>query len=394
MPHPMRIILTALLIQSISTAAAPAADLPKQQLPSQEPTLKQDEERGPRVITNPQPTIEDRVGATEVKDADPTTVESVEKSPLPRYIAPGGERFMVRRAVARKTMALALGGGGARGCAHIGVLKVLEQERIPIDYIVGNSMGSVIGGLYSVGVPCEQLAGFGRKGGLRKKYMPGVTARLALMPLSKLLAPFRKDKLAGLVSGEKFEKHLQSMIPEGKNDFKFLKIPFSAVATNLTDGKAYRISEGKLSTALRASSSIPPLLRPVRIDNKVYVDGGVRANLPASSARDTGADVVIAVLVDEPLREVPEKSFYTYRGIASRMGDIVLSITDEHQLQFADVVINPDVSGIPTLSERPEDVAKAIAEGEKAARKALPIIRQKMNLPQGSELVRIDVPTI
>jgi len=372
-------------------SAAYAADPPKEQLPSQEKAVPEDAPRVPRVIDNPQPTKEDKLGATEVKDDNPSTVESVDESRLPKRLTPEATdpRFRVKATKVRKTMALALGGGGARGAAHIGVLRVLAQEGIPIDYIVGNSMGAIVGGLYSAGVDLSQIESLGTDGKLRKQYVPRM-AKLLLMPISKLTQPFRKEQLAGLVSGNRFERYIDKLIPEGSKDMENLRIPFSAVATNLIDGKAYRISEGKLSTAIRASSTISPLLRPVRIGDKIYIDGGLRANLPASSARDTGADVVVGVLVDEPLRELEEKNFYRLKGIAARMADVVLAVTDEYQLQFADVIINPDVSGIPILCDKPESVAKAIHAGEVAARKAIPLIRKKMGLPEGAKLVESD----
>lgn len=382
--------ILALAATLLVCGEANAADPALQQLPSQEVTVPPEAERGPKVISNPHPTKTDELGATQVQDSNPATVESVEESPLSTRLATPpttNPKFKVKAAKERKTMALALGGGGARGAAHIGVLRVLERENIPIDYIVGNSMGSVIGGLYSSGVPLDKLESLGLKGGMRKHYLPDVTTRVLMMPLAKLTQPLRKKRLAGIFSGSKFERYLVTLIPKNANDMEKLVIPFSAVATNLVDGKAYRISEGKLSTAIRASASISPLLRPVRIGDKIYTDGGVRANLPASSARDTGAEVVIAVVVDEPLRELPEKDFTTFKGITTRLGDIVLAVTDEHQLQFADIVINPDVSGIPILSNDPQDTEKAIKAGEAATLKALPLIRKKMGMPEGSRVV-------
>lgn len=391
-----KMILSLIVLLSTGQVTAYGATRANDQLPSQEETLPQDTERGPKIMTNVKPTADDEVGATQVHDDNASTSESVKESPLSKFFVPSAttdSKFKVRPAKERKTMALALGGGGARGAAHIGILRVLEQEKIPIDYIVGNSMGAVIGGLYSSGVTLEQLEHLGMKGGLRKNYLPNATIHALLMPISKLFQPFRKQQLAGFVSGNRFEKYLDSLIPPGSTDMQQMRIPFSAVATNLIDGKAYRISEGKLSRAIRASASQPLLLRPVEIGNKIYVDGGLRANLPASSARDTGAEVVIAVLVDEPLRELPRSEFTTYKGIANRMGDVILGVTDEHQIQFADIVINPDVSSISVLSKDPLDAIRAMRAGEAAARMALPQIRRKMGLPEGSRLVEQTAPS-
>ncbi len=283
-----------------------------------------------------------------------------------------------RSTIDRPTVAIALGGGGARGAAHIGVLRVLRDAGIPLDYIVGNSMGAIVGGLYAAGVTLEDIEKIMKDGSLKKAYMPGkLSAKLLFSPIAKIAHPFKKH-YAGLWTGNKFGEFLEKQLPEGVENVEDTKIPFSSVATNLIDGKAYRISDGKLSTAIRASSTIPPLLRPVAIGDKLYVDGGVRANLPASAARDTGADIVIGVLVDEPLRKLPAERFQHISGIVGRLGDVMLAVADARQLPFADVIINPDVSGLPVLTAEPEDAQKAIEAGAAAARKALPAIRKRM----------------
>lgn len=283
--------------------------------------------------------------------------------------------------VRRPTVALALGGGGARGAAHIGVLRVLKDAGVPIDYIVGNSMGSIVGGLYAAGVSLDDIEKIMYDGSLRKGYMPGmIPPKILISPLEKVMHPFKKH-YAGLWTGKKFGKFLEKQLPEGMENVEDTLIPFSAVATNLIDGKAYRISDGKLSTAIRASSTIPPLLQPVAIGDKVYVDGGVRANMPASAARDTGADIVIAILVDEPLRSLPAKRFQKLSGIIGRLGDVMLAVADARQLPFADVIINPDVSGLPVINGDADDARKAIRSGEVATRKALPEILKRLAVP-------------
>ncbi|MBP7861829.1 patatin-like phospholipase family protein [bacterium] len=278
----------------------------------------------------------------------------------------------------RPSVALALGGGGARGAAHIGVLRVLSEAGIKIDYIVGNSMGAIVGGLYAAGVPLDRIEAMILDGSLRKAYKPGmVPPAILLNPFEKLLHPFRKH-YAGLWSGKKFGKFLEKQLPENVQNIEDTPIPFSAVATNLLDGKAYRISDGKLSTAMRASSSIPGILQPVAIGDKVYVDGAVRANMPASGARDTGADIVVAVLVDNPLKILPAIEFRSLSGILGRMTDVMLAVADARQLPFADIIINPDVSGIGVVNGTREDAKRAILAGETATRKALPEIKKRL----------------
>jgi len=279
----------------------------------------------------------------------------------------------------RATVALALGGGGVRGAAHLGVLRVFQREGIPVDYIVGNSMGAIVGGMYAAGLPIDRIKECMANGSMRHAYMPmSITSKVLSVPAQKFASPFKPKHYAGLFSGKKFTKYLDSVLPEPNMNVQDTKIPFSAVGTNLLDGKAYRLSEGRLSTVLQASSAISPIIQPVAIGDNLYVDGGVRANLPVMAARETGAGIVIAVLVDEPLVDYPAKHFVHLRGIASRLADIVLAVSDERQLQFADVVINPNVSGVAILSKHKEDVEKAYRAGEMAAQKALPQIREAL----------------
>jgi NTE family protein len=289
------------------------------------------------------------------------------------------KKISARKTDGTPTIAIALGGGGARGAAHIGVLRVLAQEGFVVDTIVGNSMGAIVGGLYSAGLSLDEITMHFSDKSLSKAYMPGGFARkIALLPLSSLLHPFKPKHFAGLWSGEKLNKYIESLLPRPDMKVSDTKLPFSSVATNLLDGKAYRITDGSLATAIRASCSISPIIQPVAMDDKLFMDGGIRANLPASAARQTGAGFVIAVLVDEPLQELPPKKFTKVKNIASRMSDIVLAVADERQLQYADVVINPDVSKIPVFANSPEQVRAAISAGELAARKALPQLRRKM----------------
>jgi NTE family protein len=297
---------------------------------------------------------------------------------------------LTREQLGRPTVALALGGGGARGAAHIGVLRELEKAGIPIDFIVGNSMGAIVGGLYASGVPLDKIELMLTSGKLRHAYMPGgVPPKLLVYPLEKLMHPFKKH-YAGLWTGKKYGEFLEAQLPRPNMKVQDTKVHFSAVATNLIDGKAYRISDGNLSTAIRASSTLPTLLQPVAIGDKVFVDGGLRANLPASAARDTGADIVIAVLVDEPIKVLPPSTFEHLHGIAERLTDIMLAVADSRQLPFADVIITPDVSKMSILKSSAPSVRRAIASGAAAADKALPAIMKRLNMKSAEKNVATD----
>ncbi|MDZ4837885.1 MAG: patatin-like phospholipase family protein [Candidatus Melainabacteria bacterium] len=313
------------------------------------------------------------VTTEEKKEAANASTEIVNESPTADREIPAATSLR------RPTIALALGGGGARGAAHIGVIRILKEAGIPIDYIVGNSMGSIVGGLYAAGVPLDDIEKMMMDNSLRKAYTPGmITIKLVTNQFGKVISPFKKH-YAGLWTGKKLSQFFDKQLPRGVENVEDTVIPFSAIATNLIDGKAYRISDGKLSMAMRASSTIPPFLQPVAIGDKVYVDGGMRANLPASAARETGADIVIAVLVDEPLREVPAKRFRHLDAIVQRMGDVMLAVADARQLPFADIIINPDVSGLPILNGTADDARRAIAAGETSTRKALPDIQKRIS---------------
>jgi NTE family protein len=288
----------------------------------------------------------------------------------------------------RPKIALALGGGGARGAAHVGVLKVLEREGIKVDYIVGTSMGAIVGGLYSAGVPLSALENSFNTGSLMKSYMTvPLTWRLAAAPLL-LVARLVHSPYDGLYKGNKFRKYLIKLMPDGNEKIEELKPPFRPVALNVVDGKAYALSEGQLSYALQASSAVPGLRKPVEIDNTLYVDGGVVANLPVEQAKKMGADIVIAVNVDERVNDVPLDVFRKVGSIAQRVVLLQLANSDEAQAALADIVIHPNVDGIGLISTRSADTRKAMKEGESAAQLAIPAIKETIAKVQAEKYQR------
>lgn len=175
-----------------------------------------------------------------------------------------------------KKLGLALGGGGARGCAHIGVIQALEEADIKISYIAGTSIGSVIGGVYA--------------NGNLKEFTDFLVARKQIELVKYIdMADFGK----GLIKGKKVEKLLNQYLES--NDFKGSKIPFRAVATDLHSGKEVIISKGKITDAIRASISIPGVFSATYLDQKYLVDGGVVNPLPVNVVKKMGADIVLAV---------------------------------------------------------------------------------------------------
>lgn len=176
----------------------------------------------------------------------------------------------------RQRVGLALGGGAARGLAHIGVLEVLEEAHIPIDYIAGTSAGAIAGGLYAAGFTIAEM----RKEAQKLNWLE--------------IASFGIPKM-GLLNFDKATQWIEDLLEDHPNTFEQLAIPFVAVAADIVRGELIAINTGKLSAALRASSSVPGIFTPTRLGDRMLVDGGTLNNLPVSVARRLGADYVIAV---------------------------------------------------------------------------------------------------
>lgn len=280
----------------------------------------------------------------------------------------------------RARVILALGGGGTRGCAHIGVLRVLEREGIPIDGIVGTSIGAIVGGLYAAGVKVDDIERHMLDRSLLKAYQTvPIPLRVALVPIFFVPHIFGYHPYEGLYKGNKFRNYLNSCVPECDRQLEALPIPFVAVASNLLDAKPYSISKGNLGMAIQASSAIPVLRRPVAMNGLLLIDGGLQANLPAKQARELGADIVIAVDVDETFTNLDEKEFRRIGSVGKRVINMVLAKVDEDQLAAADIVVHPVVNNISLLSTKSKDARYAIAQGEAAATAALPEIRERLS---------------
>lgn len=294
------------------------------------------------------------------------TAKVVDSTSATRFANPG----------AKPTIALALGGGGMRGIAHIGVLRVLERENIPVDCIAGSSIGALVGGMYAAGLSPDQIEEIFRDNHLKK--IVGVN-RLGWAAIKKSMQRvILRKHYSGLIGDKKFSRFMKKYMPEDKTIIEDLNIPFCVVVTNLRDGKAYRLTTGDITQAIFASMAMAPLLKPVKVNGDVFVDGGVSANVPTIAAKQFNPSLVLAVSVDEHLRDVPEEEFGRVSTIVNRVASIVLSRTDAYHLEKADVQITPDVSGIAILSDDPEDFDRAIEAGEAAAEKALPKIRQAL----------------
>lgn len=214
----------------------------------------------------------------------------------------------------RKKVGLVLSGGGAKGMAHIGAIKIIEEAGIPIDYIVGTSMGSIIGGLYAIGYTSHQLDSLVRVQDwnfLLSDRIPRSDKNMAereadekyviSVPFSKISI---KEVTGGLIKGQNID-NMFSELTLGYHDsidFNRLPIPYACVAEDIVTGNEYNFHSGRLSTAMRASMAIPGVFTPVRMNNMVLVDGGTINNYPVDVARKMGADIIIGVDVQSNLK--------------------------------------------------------------------------------------------
>jgi NTE family protein len=215
----------------------------------------------------------------------------------------------------RPTIGLVLSGGGARGGAHIGVLKALEELRVPVDFIAGTSVGAVIGGLYASGMSVEQLDETLRSTDWEAAFLNRTPRKLEIYRRKRdddLFLVRQKPGLtkgefllpAGLVQGQVMDEVLSRLtLPViGVRDFDRLPIPFRAVATDTATGKADVLGSGNLALAIRASMTLPAAIAPVEIGGHQLIDGGIAMNLPVEVAQAMGADIIIAVDLTAPLR--------------------------------------------------------------------------------------------
>ena len=259
---------------------------------------------------------------------------------------------VVAPAPVKLKIGLALGGGAAKGFAHIGVIKMLEASGIHPDVVAGTSAGSVVGALYASGMDAFAL-------------------QQTAFGLDE--AKIRDVRLfsGGLVQGQALQDYVNQLVH--KQPIEQLKMPFAAVATELESGTRTVFVRGNTGRAVRASSSIPGVFEPVEIHGKHYVDGGVVSPIPVDAARRLGADFVIAV----DISAAPDGS--NPQGMMNIVGqsiDIMGRQLASQESARADVVIRPDLRGIGRTDF--EQKNQAILEGEKATLAAMPAIRAKL----------------
>ncbi len=282
----------------------------------------------------------------------------------------------------RPKVGLVLSGGGARGAAHVGVLRVLRELRIPIDYIAGTSMGSIVGGLYASGMSVEELEEVVDttdwfdvfNDSSRRQYLSFRRKQDDVQVLSPIRIGIEKGKApfpAGLITGQKVSGMLRdyAITAAGIESFNDLPIPFTAVATDLATGEMVLLRSGSLAEAMRASMSVPGVFTPVEIDGRHLVDGGLVRNLPVDVVRAMGAEVVIAVDISTPLADI--KEIRTFLNVTGQMNGFQTRKNVLEQIETLgpqDTLIVPALEGISAGSFEPEKLELAIESGEEAAR--------------------------
>ena len=306
----------------------------------------------------------------------------------------------------RTRIGLVLSGGGARGLSHVGVLKVLEAERIPIDAIAGTSMGAIVGGLYASGMSATEL----EHELLKVEWAKVFAARVDRQHLSQRrkeedfeISPLielgiRDGELrvpAGAVSSRGLENLLRrfTLPVRDVQDFNRLPIPFRAVATDLETGAAVVLSHGDLALALRASMSVPGVFPPTEVDDRLLGDGGLVNNVPVDVARAMGVDVVIAVNIGTPL--AGRETLSSVVGITAQMINILAEQNVQRSLATlgrSDVLVSPQLGALTAADFA--KVAEAIASGESGAQAALARLRPLAVSPSAYAQWRAEHPKL
>lgn len=258
----------------------------------------------------------------------------------------------------KQKIALVLGGGAARGLANIGVLKVLEEEHIPFDLIIGSSIGGLIGAAYSLGVSVQEL----EKNALKLSWR-----KLADFTLSRT-SVFQGKKLAKMIDLFTYKK-----------GFEDARIPIAITTTDIETGEERVHTKGNLRKIIQASCSWPGIFPPVLIDGRKLTDGGIRNSIPVKVAKPLGATGVIAVDIGFCVKKGKLNNIFQ---LFIQSIQILGEELDIYQAKQADIIIKPMLHNIDQFAFN--RARQAIKDGEKAARVAIPKIRKKFNLGRGS----------
>ena len=282
----------------------------------------------------------------------------------------------------RPRIGIAFGGGGARGAAHVGVIRVLEELRIPVDYVAGTSMGAIVGALYSLGMTADEIERellavdwadlFDDRMSRRARPMRRKEDdSIALLPFEWGLKNRRLQPPRGFISGQKFPFAFPNpdLFTAGHESFDQLPIPFRAVATDVETGEKVVLDRGNLLRAIRASMAVPGIFTPVEWDGRLLVDGFLASNVPVDVVREMGADIVIAIDVGRRPEDLTPEQLETLRGIAEAAARVATKLSNIDELSRADILIQPELNR--WNGSEYDQLATIVPPGEEAARAAV-----------------------
>jgi len=280
---------------------------------------------------------------------------------------------------------LALGEGGQRFYPHIGVLKVLENEGIKIDYIAGTSMGSLVGGLYALWEDINKIEEYVLNVNFWRYYKFQEDVRLQNIdetPFILFYSDILKNKLEpkwlkGLMDGKDIRDEIDRLTNRANFEYD-LKIPFKAVATDLITGEKVIISKGRISNAIAASASVPGIFIPFKFEDRLLVDGGLIDPVPADVVREMGADIVIGVSLKDIQGDTPP-DVSNIISILSRSIYIMLEELNDVSSSKADIIIKPEYKGPLSYNLSKGDRIKLIKLGEDETKKIIPLLKKLIN---------------
>jgi NTE family protein len=290
----------------------------------------------------------------------------------------------------RHKIGLVLSGGGAKGFAHVGALKVIEEAGIPVDYITGTSVGSIVGGLYAIGYDASMLENIIQSqnweellsNSFKREYIPAITKEEQSRYLISLPIETRKISIPiGLLNGQNVMEFFTYLTYgyHDVSDFSKLPIPFECIAADIATGEEVVLKKGFLPKAIRASMAVPAAIAACEIDGRMLVDGGIINNFPVDRCREMGADIIIGIdiqgdlLTKDKIKSIPD--------VISQLTSLMSIERSEKNRKNVDILIRPEISGFSATNFDTESAIALMKLGEDAARKMLPqLIRMRDSL--------------
>jgi len=312
----------------------------------------------------------------------------------------------------RPKIGLVLSGGGAKGFAHVGALKVIEEAGIPIDYITGTSVGSIVGGLYAVGYNASMLEEIIESqnweellsNSYKREYTPAISKEEQSRYLISLPIETRKISFpAGLLNGQNVMEFFTYLTYgyHDVTDFSKLPIPFTCIAADLATGEEVVLKKGFLPKAIRASMAFPAAIAACEIDGRMLVDGGIVNNFPVDRCREMGANIVIGIDIQDEL--LSKDKIKSIPDVISQLTSLMSIERSEKNRKNVDVLIKPDITGYSASDFDTPSAIVLMKRGEEAARKMLPrlirmrdslgikpVFREKRELPDDNEMVTVN----